>query len=247
MRKIFLILVMIAFPMNVFGQGFYGDVDKFQAYNPDVNKYNFVRAYLNALTYLKINEEREKRGLEDFSLTKKYEQALKEIEKDITNLRIAKNLLTNYLSSENKMIAKATDTFIIFCQGQVDLNGEEAGMINELFTAQKNGQMEDFNKSDFEQKRVSLNQRRRQSKDLLLESSTFVTKILVSGKADRFGQFVSLGITEKEREKLLKKINVFKGDEYVGEIKVGQSFLQTSVKMIRNMLEDSSWGALIQN
>jgi len=244
MKKVILVFAIIMFPLRVFGQGFYGDVDKFQAYNPDVNKYQFVRSYLNALTYLKFNEDRADFATIGLGLSDKYEQTLKVIERDITNLRIAKNLLDDYMSSSNKMIVKTVDIFTLFCNEQIESDGEEAALINQLFRAQKSGEMAGFDKDTFQQKRTLLSQRRRKSKESLLEASGFVTKILISGEVDRFGQFVSLGVTEKERKKLLKKISVFEEEEYVGEIKTGQSFLQVSVKMIRDMLEDSSWGTL---
>ena len=62
-----------------------------------------------------------------------------------------------------------------------------------------------------------------------------------SDKADKYGELVNLGITSKERQKLIDQLNKLSTQK---KLKSGQSFLEGSLSTIREILEDSSWGTL---
>jgi len=72
----------------------------------------------------------------------------------------------------------------------------------------------------------------------LLKSSILVSRLLVSDKVNRYGEYAYLGVTDKQRKRLVEKLNEFDGKEYVGDLREGQSFLEGSIAVIRETLND---------
>jgi hypothetical protein len=222
--------------------------DKFSQFNPDGKKYEFVKTYLSSLSYLKLNADRAAKTL-DFSEAAMDEMALgrdiiKNIEQDSANLRVARNLLKKYAASDNRMIVKVVDLFVLMCEEQVQHNAVEQKLYLDLYDAKKKGRWHLFDKEKFARELKALVYHKKESSQKLLEASLLVSKILISSQADEYGEFIALGITAKERAKLLDKIKEFEGKGYKGKLRGGQTFLEGSVASIREVLEDESWDFL---
>lgn len=250
MKKILPLMVFVFLLSIPFAGGdlLYTDAEKFREHNPDVGKYDFVKDYLNSLSYLKTNEKR------DREVTVKSSGALEKIENvkalidnlimDNANLRVARNYLKKYKRSPNGLILKVTDLFIKVSDEQIEFNNQERGLFESLHQFLESDDFKNFNKDKFLEDQKYLSDVKRESLKGLLEASLLVNKILISENPDEFGEYVNLGITKKERQKLLKKINEFEGGDYQGDLREGQTFLQGSVSVIREILEDKSWAAL---
>ena len=249
MKRILPMMVFV-FLLNipsVVGDLLYTDSEKFREHNPDVGKYDFVKDYLNSLSYLKTNEKR------DREVTAKSSGALEKIENvqalidnlimDNANLRVARNYLKKYKGSPNGLVLKVTDLFIKACEDQIEFNNQERGLFESLRQFLDKDDFKNFDKDKFLEDQKSLSDDKREALKGLLEASLLVNKILISENPDEFGEYVNLGITQKERQKLLKKIHEFDGGDYQGELREGQTFLQGSVSVIREILEDKNLAA----
>ncbi len=224
------------------------DIQQFQKYNPDGKKYEFVKNYLVSLTYLKKNAERSQNppefSREEFEKGEFFKAFMDDLLRDNVDLRIARNFLKKYRTSGNGLILKTTDLFTQVCDGQIEINNRERAYVEKVYQAQINGGLESVNKKRFMQNLVGLSMERRESLKKLLEASMLINKILVSNKADDYGEFITLGVTEGQRESLLQRLDEFYEDGFQGELRQGQTFLQGSVAVIREVLGDDSWDTL---
>lgn len=249
MKKTLTFLVLFMFYSGVvFGANFYDSVDKIKEFNPDGKKYEFVKDYIFSLTYLKANEERSKK-VSSMSFNKlddvqKGRELINGFVQDNVHIRVARNLLNKYVSPENGLMLKVVDLFAEVCDELVIVNKSERSLLEEFQEIQAKQEMADFDGSEFRSKQRKLAEKRRDSLKKLFEASMLVTKVLVSDKEDRFDQLTMLGITVEEKDKLLEKLDQFGGEDFNGELREGQSFLQGSISAIREVLMDSSWRLL---
>ena len=238
---VILIPILTAFPAWSASK----DADQFKKFNPDIQKYEFVRNYLTGLEYLQQNARREieasKLTFDDLKKKEKIEGFKNDIVLNNFNLRIARNLLKRYKTADNGLMLKTTDVFSKVCDEQIGLNNAEKKIIENLF---KDKQGDDVTKENFFRDMRSVAEQRKESLKKLLEASLLVNKVLVSEKTDQYGEFFQLGVTKKERTKLIEMLDAFQGEEFKGGVRPGQTFIQGSVAAIRQILEDRSWGTL---
>ena len=249
MKKTGFVLVLFLFCCcTAFGANFYDSVDKIKEFNPDGNKYDFVKDYIFSLGYLKTNEERSSQissmSFNDLDDVQKGRELINGFVQDNANIRVAKNLLKKYIAPENGLMLKVADLFAEVCDELVVVNKSERQLLEEFQEILEKHEMDDFDGNDFRDKQRKLASKRRNSLKKLFEASMLVTKVLISDKEDRFDQLTKLGITSKQKEKLLEKLDKFSGEDFNGELREGQSFLQGSITVIREVLMDTSWGLL---
>ena len=230
------------------GTNYYTDVEEFQKYNPDGEKYQFVKMYITSLIYLNKNAYRQRQLPEfDADLLDDLEGLQAFIDHLVlsnVNLHVAKNLIKKYRIPENGLILKVSDSFVTMCEQQIELNQREKQLMEGVIKLSKNDQLEKFDKEKFLHEHKKLAFRRKESLKDLLESSILVNVVLISDKTNIYGEFVRLGITQEERYKLLNKLYDFYGDEFEGSLREGQTFLEGSITTIRERLEDPSWDTL---
>ena len=228
---------------SVSAQQMLGSSRKFKRTNPDIKKYEFVRDYISSLSYLKVNED-ESKEINELAATE-----TKEIDRiallrdnlirNNVNLRIARNYLKKHnKQKENGLILKVVDTFSKMCDDLIALNNQERNLLENLYYTQLKDEMDSFDRSAYERNQERIAAQRKTTSKKLLESSLFVTKVLISPQENYYGEFDRLGITQEERYRLLYKIDEFAEDGFKGELRAGQTFLQGSVVAIREILED---------
>ncbi|MBU0469626.1 MAG: hypothetical protein KKF78_10700 [Candidatus Omnitrophica bacterium] len=249
MKKIFIVSALFMFCSCVaFGANFYDSVDKIKEFNPDGRKYDFVKDFIFSLSYLQINDERSKKvsglSFDKLDNVQKGRELISGFVKDNANIRVSKNLLKKYITPENGLMLKVADLFTEVCDELIAVNISERQLLTEFQEIQEKQELDDFDGKEFRDRQRKLASLRRDSLKKLFEASMLVTKVLVSDKEDRFEQLTMLGITSRERTKLLEKLDKFGGKEFDGELREGQSFLQGSIAIIREVLMDTSWGLL---
>ena len=79
--------------------------------------------------------------------------------------------------------------------------------------------------------------RRKEADKEIIQASIFMTKVLISDK-NKDGKGHRLAITAQQRQKLLDKLDSFGRDTLDWGLKPGQSTLEASVAIIREVLED---------
>ena len=223
----------------------YDDVDKFIENNPDGNKYEFVKTYLNALMYLKKNADRKsdlpKIDINDIENAPSVKPIISDIQRDNVNLRVARNLVKKFKTPENGMILKVADLFAKVCDDQIEYNDYETILYEKILELQQDGYYEGFSPENFIEAQNLLSDQRRASLKELMEASMLINIVLVSTEQNYYGEFYRLGITRQQRKNLLYKVDDFKGKGFSGDIEEGQTFLEGSVNVIRQILENESW------
>jgi len=218
----------------------------FRKYNPDGRKYEFVKNYLAGLNYLKANEELDRKvasfndgDVQNLQRVKVYKDG---VFANTMNLRIAKSHLNKYRTPDNGLMLKTADLFMKACDELVLLNDREKSLLQSYEQALAADEMDSFDQGEFMGNLNHVVRLRKESYKKILEASVLAGKVLVGEKTDRYGDLVALGVTAKERDKLLSKIDEFyAGEEYEGEMRSGQSYLQASVAAIRQVLKDYRW------
>lgn len=224
------------------------NVEAFQKYNPDGQKYAFTKAYIQSLLQLKKNQDRSERifgaGAQLVEQQDFFEDQIKALVQDNAHLRVARNLLSRFLSSENKLILKITGLFVKVCDEQVAINNRERAYLQQIKTkTSKEGQKQQMAEALGEIQ--ALARERRQALQGLLEASMYVKTLLISSQPNQYDEFVLLGVTEEQRDYLLDLLDAFEEDGFRGQLREGQSFLEGSVAVIRSVLEDDHWGTLV--
>jgi len=224
------------------------EAEKFKENNPDGKKYAFVKAYLMGLDYIRKNEQRNKRmsalAMDDLDDPDLVLEFVDNLVKENMNLRVAKNLIKKFETPDNGLILLCVDLFIKACEEQVDINKKEQNLFKDFYELHSTGKVKFDDKKAFINQFLAFEAQRKDSLKMFLEASVLVSKILVSDQEDQFGNLKKLGITDAQRDKLLFRVDEFYGEGYEGSVRQGQSFLQASISVIREVLEDYRFNSL---
>lgn len=248
--KIFFIALFYLTPMifpclSFSAEEMLGNSRKFKEQNPDWNKYEFARDYLTSLEYLKSNSDRYEE-MRTFAAKQEREKRLillrDEMIQNNVNLRVARNYLKKYRTQVNNgLMLKVSDIFTKVCDELIGLNNQERKLLEDMYSSQAKGKLDQVMMEAFENDQRKIYAAKKESLKNLLQASILVAKVLVSNKENYYGEFDRLGITQEQRYKLLDKINQFNEDQYKGDLRMGQSFLEGSVVAIREVLEDYNY------
>lgn len=243
---IFMFLFPVCFPGFVFSADqMLGNKKKFKEQNPDWNKYEFTRDYLTSLEYLKKNAERYEE-IRTSAPGYREEQRITVLRDELihsnVNLRVARNYIKKYHNQTNNgLMLKVSDIFMKVCDEMIELNNQERALLEEMYAFQMKGSLEQFNLDLFESNQKKIYEARRESLRELLKASILVAKVLVSNQENYYGEFDRLGITQEQRYKLLDRLNRFNQENYKGDLRIGQSFVEGSVVAIREVLENYNY------
>ncbi|HPN88579.1 MAG TPA: hypothetical protein PLH56_04495 [Candidatus Omnitrophota bacterium] len=245
MKKIFFLIVFTF--LSILPAVASAEIDnpsEFKLHNPDGNKYEFVKNYLNSLNQLKDNAKRRQSAAavsyDDFKDPRVVKTAIENLILDNTSLRVARNYILKYRVPENGLILKVVDLFTKSCDEQIAQNTQERELLEKYQGILLGDRMDEKFQGQFFEKMEALVLQRKESHKKMLEASVLAGKVLISAQTDKKGNFVYLGITKNEREKLLLKLDTFYERVYQGELREGQTFFQGSVATIREILEDKN-------
>lgn len=220
----------------------------FAELNPDGTKYEFVKHYLTALQHLQKVEQLQEDvpviALNDISLEILRSRAEHLLQENV-NFRVARNLVDRYRQSENGFILKVGEIFSTTCESLIALNSQERDLILSIINRDVSEMAFDGKAKEeyWAQQNEFLAQRKTISAGIL-EASIYVSKLLRSSQLSSGGQIFRLGISLDERLKLKEFLREFSYPADVIEIQPGQTFVEGSVAVIRQILEDDSFGTL---
>lgn len=222
------------------------DRQQFRLNNPDGKKYEFVKSFLMGLEYLKEIEDRNAKwdnlSKEDLENIDNLKELAAGLIQDNTDMLVAKNMLRKFRTPQNGLILKTTDLFQNLCDELIVINKEEQLALKTLLQQESRNDEMDY-EGYLDQKKALIAQRKATSQNLL-EAAFLVTKVLVSPKENFYGRLETLGVTSKQRRSLIQRLKKFNGEEYSGDLREGQTFLQGSIVVIREILEDMNWDSL---
>jgi hypothetical protein len=221
--------------------------DDFSKNNPDVMKYEFARSYITALGYMKdIHDRWNKNAPKKLFANQKNKLILATIEDlalDNSDLRIIKNYLAKYLFSPNKLMRKVADIVVVSTDREIVINEQEKTLWQKWYGLNINGQVTRPKEVEFVKTQHNLELKRKEADKRIIQASVFMTKVLISDKNENSKGHL-LAITAQQRQKLLDKLDSFGKDNLDWGLKTGQSTLEGSIAVIREILEDSLWVAI---
>ena len=224
------------------------ETKEFAVNNPDGQKYDFVKTYLMALEYLYQNEQAKAKlqplDEETIKRTKSLAKVRDHLKNANINLRIARNLLENFKNQNNAMMMKIVSLFGKYADEETALNNRHRTMVSILYESSLTNRVSSVKRRWYSQHLTAINESRKANAAQLLEASMLISKLLVSNQFNRLGKFDKLGISAVEREKLIDRLATFQGEEFQGELRPGQSYLQASIASIREILQNTNWPSL---
>lgn len=221
--------------------------DDFSRVNPDIGKYEFARSYITALGYMKdINDRWEKNAPKKLFADQKNKlilATLNDLALDSSDLRIIKNYLLKYLLSPNVLMRKVADIVVVSSSREIAINDQEKELWQKWYDLNAADQVTRPKEVEFIKTQHSLELRRKEADKDIIQASVLMTKVLISDK-NKNGKGHLLAITAQQRQKLLDKLDAFGSDNLDWGLKSGQTTLEGSVAVIREVLEDSLWISL---
>ncbi len=240
MNKIIL-NVLIGFLIFIGASNVLAAENEFKKNNPDGNKYEFARSYISALSYFRTIENRWSQNPPKKKFPK---DELKMIRGNIeyyvldnANLRIIKGYLNKYLTSSNQLMRKVSDLVIIACDKEIVLNDKAKDLWQNWLEYKTKAKPKVAEEKEFSNSLRQLELQRKEIDKSVIKASALMTKVLLSqDNANDKGKL--LAITEKQRSKLLEDLEVYGKDVTDWGVKPGQSTLDASIAIIREVLED---------
>jgi hypothetical protein len=214
---------------------------EFRRHNPDIYKYEFARSYISALSYFANINQRWTRNPPKAKFKgddiKIIGGSMEYLVQDNADLRVAKNYMGKYFNSPNAMMRKVADIMVSACDRDIALNNQEKVLWQEwlkLKTAKKAGATEE---QAFVQAQQAVELQRKETDKTIIQASILMTKVLLSEKnANDKGRI--LAITKKQRQQLLDRLDGYGKNVLDWGLKPGQSTLNASIAVIREILED---------
>jgi hypothetical protein len=213
----------------------------FKKNNPDGYKYEFARSYISALKYFyEINQRWSKNSpKKNFAGddVKTIRATIEYLVRDNSDLRVAKNYMVKYLTSPNALMRKVADMMIVSCDNGVMLNNKAKNLWQDWLNLKVSGRANPEQERLFIRAQQDIELKRKEFDKSLIQASILMTKVLLSQEnANDKGRV--LAITDKQRSRLLDGLDVYGKDVINWGLKSGQSTLQASIAVIREVLED---------
>lgn len=235
-RRLLYLAIFLLLTPHVFAA-----VNEFKKNNPDIYKYEFGRSYISSLNYFYVINQRwtknppKKRYKDDDFKTIK--GSIDYLVQDDADLRIAKNYMMKYLNAPNSLMRKVADTMIVACDRDIDLNNQEKKLWLDWLNKKSSGHADAKEEKIFIQAQQNVELKRKESDKSIIKASILMTKVLLSqDNSNDKGHL--LAITQKQRYKLLDDLDAYGKDVLDWGLKSGQSTLEASIAVIREVLED---------
>lgn len=216
----------------------------FKKDNPDPGKYEFARSYISALSYFYAIDQRwtqnppkKKFAGQDLKIIRR---SMEYLVWDNADLRIAKNYMVKYLYVPNALMRKASDMMIAACYRDIALNNQEKRLWQDWLDKKFLRLAINQDERAFIKAQEALEHKRKESDKSIIEASILMTRVLLSqDNPDEKGH--RLAITSKERNQLVDHLDRFGRLVSDWGLKDGQTTLEASIAVIREVLEDSVW------
>ncbi|MDE2028412.1 MAG: hypothetical protein KGK03_05430 [Candidatus Omnitrophica bacterium] len=220
---------------------------EFRKDNPDIMKYQFARSYITALRYMKDVDDRWNKNApkKRFAHDKKKMilATIDDLTLDSSDLLVIKGYLLKYLQSPNMLMRKVADTVVVAVSEEVAINRQEKNLWEKWYDLNAAGQATRPKEIEFVKNQYDMELRRKEADKKIIQASVMMTKVMISDKNPN-GKGHLLAITARQRQELLDKLDSFGGGELDWGLRAGQTPLQASISVIREMLEDSIWKSI---
>lgn len=238
MKAFFFFIFLICFVPMMGAQ----EVD-FKIQNPDIGKYDFAKDYIVSLSYYSRISQRASQETNQTSSSGDF-QDLESIQKiihnrilDNTEIRIARNYLLKYKEAVNPLMVTVVNDVISVYDQLLAVSIRERSLWQVLYD-RRSGKTVDVGEQDILQEQIGLAEKKKMIAKELIKTSHLLSVILLSAQRCQHQHCHDLALTQKERTSLIEKLNTFALDIKDWGLKPGQTTLQASIAVIREVLED---------
>jgi hypothetical protein len=214
----------------------------FKQLNPDIDKFDFAKTFITSLSYYGKMDKRlveEQKAGDQFAQEPK---ALKAIidnrTNDNTDLRVAKNYLVKYASSKNMLIRKVAYDLAVAYENHILVSSKERSMWQAYYKFKSTGIPKDLNEPEFKRQMENLARDRRSAALSVLEQVMMLKKVILSAARCADENCQELALTQRERDKLVTKLDSFAKDNRAWGMKAGQGTFEAAIASVREVLED---------
>ena len=220
---------------------------EFKANNPDGGKYEFLRSYIAALSYISNIDQRWSKkppktvyAGDDIRVVRGH---IAYLTMDNADLRITKNYLEKYLDAPSPLMRKIADMVTLACNRVITINDQEKILWQQWLALKLGGGATPQAERKFiaDQQKAAF-RHKEEDKNIIRASQLAATLAKSAGNADERGH--KLALTRAQREKLIDRLDAFAKDVLDWGLKPGQRTLQASVAVLREVLEDPVYTGL---
>jgi hypothetical protein len=214
--------------------------NQFKTNNPDIYKFEFARSYISALSYFYVVDQRwshnppKKRYKDDLKMIR---GSIEYLVQDNADLRISKGYILKYITSPNSLMRKVADMLVVACDKDIALNNEEKMLWQDWLKKKTSGHVASKEEKAFIQAQRNVELSRKESDKSVIKATILMTKTLLSQENPNDKGHL-LAITQKQRYQLLDQLDTYGKQVLDWGLKPGQSTLNASIAVIREVLED---------
>ena len=185
--------------------------------NPDIDKFKFVKAYINGLSQLAIVFERNaKASPQNTNYQNDFEMGtslMKNWRLSQDNFNLAKNYLEPFKESQNKIIQNVVNVLDSTYDGMIKLSNESIEGYEKLYGPETLNHPENFNIGKQMKDVSELQAKDEQHMESFFHSTLMIAHVLISEHPDKDGHMSILAITKTQKEELLSSLNSIFGEK----------------------------------
>ncbi|MBF0331303.1 MAG: hypothetical protein HQL17_05140 [Candidatus Omnitrophica bacterium] len=207
-----------------------------------MDKYAFAKTFITSLSYYGRVDQR---LMSEQEIGDKFTQDLKAIKTlvddrtlDNTDLRVAKNYLMKYATSRNMLIRKVAYDLAVAYEQHILVSSKERQMWQAYYKFKSVGLPRDLNEAEFKLQMENLARDRKSAALSVLQQVVMLKKVILSAARCRDEKCQELALTQKERIKLVAKLDLFAKENVAWGMKPGQGTFEAAVASLREVLED---------
>lgn len=238
------LFVLIAGVIIISSSRVCADQGQFKTGNPDGVKYEFARSFIASMAFFQSVEDR-LRDSGKFSDAVDERKLLKwnleRLAKDNLDLRVAKNYMVKYFNAGNALMRKVVDTYAVTCDELIGINHRERELWKEWPKMRKVDEDGNIDLKEFSDAQGLLSDERKSAMRKIVETAVLMTKVLFNEDVREQQVRKRLALTHNQREKLIKKLDDYAGDNLDWGMKPGQTYLQSAQAVVREVLEDPTY------
>ena len=216
----------------------------FRANNPDGVKYEFARSFIASMAFLDAVEKRLTDSGENVNALderKVMKWNLDRLARDNLDLRVAKNYMVKYFNAGNTLMRKVVDTYALTCDEWIAINHKERELWNQWPRMRKVDEDGNVDLKEFLRMQEDIAIERKSAMRKLVETAVLVTKVLLSEDVTEKQVKKRLALTFNQRERLIKKLDSYAGENLDWGMRPGQTFVQSAQAVVREVLEDPAY------
>ena len=183
--------------------------------NPNIDKYEFAKAFIRSLGDVSSALDRFKE-VEDQSNKTDIESTMdlmKVTKRSSSDYERAAAQIDDFSRSKNELIALMATSLLASYDSHIQLNDEMIKIYEEMYGPEAMSNPDKVDLGKLMRRQSDLTARHEEFMRFLMQTSLFMTQILVSEQPDSEGKMSILGITSQQKQDLIKDLEIIFGEK----------------------------------